>query len=503
MAPLTPDKGAELVAAVLAQQARVASDPFRFASYASDPAAFARDVLGVKLWSKQLAVLNAARDHGRVAVRSGHGVGKTYAVACLALWWLYARQGLVVTTAPTWEHVEGVLWREINAIAAAAPVPLPGEPFQTERRITGTWYAIGLSTNNVAAFSGRHHPRLLVIVDEANGVSEDVHLAVSTLAVAEGNCIVMIGNPVHTSGTFYEAFKHPEHWRTFKISCLEHPNVIAGKPLIPGAVETFWIEERKRLWGENHPFWASRVLGDFPRFSSRGIVPLAWIERATNEERRLAALAEAVAQREPAVGGLDVARYGENACVLTVRRGDAVESVESWTHTTLMETAGLAARAITERGLKALVVDASGIGAGVYDRLVEQGLPVFGYNGGHRAFTPSSYTNRRTEMWWHIRQRLEKERLWLLPEERLTADLVTPEYEVNSSGRIRLESKEELLERGVKSPDFADSLVLCFALDADPDAALEPELREGRDPVKFEPIDPLQEPVFDQLPAGF
>jgi hypothetical protein len=59
------------------------------------------------------------------------------------------------------------------------------------------------------------------------------------------------------------------------------------------------------------------------------------------------------------------------------------------------------------------------------------------------------------------------------------------------------------MEAGHKSPDFADSLVLCFALDQDPDAVLEPPWQEGRDPVKFLPLDVLNEPAFEQLPYGF
>src|SRR5258708_27087697 len=149
---------------------------------------FCKEVLGVNLWSKQLEVLKATIHHRRIAVRSGHGVGKTFVVACLVLWWLFARQGLVVTTAPTWEHVEGVLWREILMLWGHARVPLPAKDNQTELKIDKTWYAIGLSTNIPSAFQGRHHPRLLVVMDEAPGVNEQVHLEISTLAVGEENC---------------------------------------------------------------------------------------------------------------------------------------------------------------------------------------------------------------------------------------------------------------------------------------------------------------------------
>src|SRR5690348_10379825 len=125
---LTPDQLQQALS--LAEQ--VAKDPKRFSPWAKNPVGFCKEVLGVSLWSKQEEVLTATRDHRRIAVRSGHSVGKTFAVACLVLWWLYAVQGLVVTTAPTWDHVEGVMWREINTISQNSLLPLPGEPFQTE-----------------------------------------------------------------------------------------------------------------------------------------------------------------------------------------------------------------------------------------------------------------------------------------------------------------------------------------------------------------------------------
>lgn len=489
---------------IIAKAEEIGNDPYRFKIYADKPVEFCAEILGVTLWEKQQEILQTIATNRRIAVKSGHGTGKTFVSACAALWWLYAREGLVVSTAPTWDHVSSVLWREINEIAAHAPVKLPGEQFQTERRVTNSWYAVGLSTNTPSAFQGRHHARLLVIVDEAPGVAEQVHLEISTLATGEQNCIYMVGNPTETSGTFYEAFKHPDVWRCLKVSCLDHPNVVGGKEVILGAVTTSWVEDKRREWGENHPFWYSRVLGDFPKISNKGVIPLGWLERAQDETKRQLAIKEAEAARVPRVGGLDVARYGDNQCVLTIRRGDAIESQEAWNQLSLMETVGRAMIAIKEYDLKALVIDAAGVGAGVYDRLLELRAPVYGYNGGHRAFTPGSFSNRRSEMWWSLRTRLERERIWLPPKcEHLIGDLVKPQYDIISSGRIKIETKEDLLNRGVKSPDWADSLILCFAMDENPEAELEKKPAWEQDAVKYEQIVGDGMDQFSQFPENF
>lgn len=495
---LTP----EMAQAILAKAKEVENDPYRFKSLEGKPKQFVEQVLGVQLWSKQLEILESATKHRRLSVRSGHSVGKSFSVACLVLYWLYAMQGVVVTTAPTWDHVKDVLWKEVEKLWTKAIVKLPGDFLETELKISRTWNAYGLSTNKPSAFQGRHDGRFLFIIDEAAGVPEQVHLEIGNCATGKENHIVLIGNPTSTSGTFYESHNKRGVWKRLHISCLEHPNIVHGREIIPGAVTVEWVEEKRLEWGENHPFWYSRVLGEFPKISNKGVIPLGWVEAAQNEAKRLEVLEDAKSKRIPRVGGLDVARYGENNTVLFVRRGDAIEHAESWSGKSLMETVALAMKAIKDWELKTLVVDASGIGAGVVDRMLELRAPVFAYNGGHRAFTPDSFSNRRSELWWGLRTRFEKQRIWLPPGlDKLVGDLIAPEYGLMPSGRIQVESKEKLLDRGVKSPDWADALVQCYAMDEDP-LAVEPEpLPHHADQMPFELIQPPDQ-AYSQLEGG-
>ena len=498
----------EALQRVLSAAEQVASDPLRFVEFGDAPVEFCEGPMNVgTLWDGQKTVLRALREHRRVSVRSGHGVGKTFVSALAAIWWLYARRGLVVTTAPTKEHVEDVLWREVAERFRQTPVKFPGEQTLTEHKVDNTWYAVGITAKNAGAFQGRHHPRLLVIVDEAAEVSEDIHLAISTLATGAENTILMIGNPTLNVGTFADSFKAPDIWHPIRLSCLDHPNVVSGQELIPGAVTREWLAERRRVWGEHHPFWGPRVLGEFPHISVKGVIPLSWLDRARNDEAHQKALQEAELARVPRVAGLDVARYGDNACVLTIRRGDAVERIDTWAHVNLMETAGRAIRAIRDDEIKTLVVDAAGLGAGVVDRLLELHQPVLAYNGGHRAFTPSTFGNRRSELWWHLRRRFEEQRLWFprnVPP-FLLRDLLAPEYAIASTGRLRVETKEQLLERGFPSPDFADSLVMCFATEENPELIELPKPGPDQDPWRGQLVENTEYETgpFANLPEGF
>ena len=92
----------------------------QFRQYRSDPVGFASDILGLSLWARQQEGVEAIQQHDRVVERSGHGIGKTLQVSCIALWATYALRWLVLSTAPTFRQVESVLWREIAKLHRGA-----------------------------------------------------------------------------------------------------------------------------------------------------------------------------------------------------------------------------------------------------------------------------------------------------------------------------------------------------------------------------------------------
>jgi hypothetical protein len=117
-----------------------------------------------------------------------------------------------------------------------------------------------------------------------------------------------------------------------------------------------WIEERQVDLGPSIRS-GSRVLGEFPLFTDRGVIPLVWAERAQSQEvRRLEEIRRAKEgdlKREKPIIALDVARYGQCKCVMGFRWGDAVESIDVWDHTSTMETTGKVAASSGERSVQA------------------------------------------------------------------------------------------------------------------------------------------------------
>src|SRR5262250_1015101 len=81
------------------------------ALFAHDPAYFAARVCGDDLWPMQQSILRAVGSRSRTAVKACHASGKTMTGALAVLWWLARYEdGIVVTTAPTWEQVRDLMW---------------------------------------------------------------------------------------------------------------------------------------------------------------------------------------------------------------------------------------------------------------------------------------------------------------------------------------------------------------------------------------------------------
>ena len=435
------------------------------ARYQRDPVGFCRQVLGFGPWSKQAEVLEAVRDHPRVAVRSANGVGKTSIAARAVLWWLAAhRRSIVVTTSATWTQVREQLWRELAVAFHASGGFIDGVLTDTRLELAPDWFAIGVSTDTPERFAGYHSDSLLVVLDEASGVSEAVWEAAETLITSPGSHLLAIGNPTRLGGSFHRAFTRDRAlYHRIGISALESPPVTGEKVSAQAAarlVGPAWIESRRRAWGEGSPLWQVRVLGEFPSAADDTIVSIAAVE---------AAQARRVTPGDTTVIGVDVARFGSDETVIAVRRGGRIRIAKSYTGRDLMRTVGeilSIARATAAEAEKLpsellIVVDDAGLGGGVTDRLRElDEFPVVAFNAAERAWDPDAYPNRRSEQWFVFADALE--RLDLGDDEQLAADLVAPRYSLDSRARRVVEAKAETKRRLGRSPDRADAVLLTF-----------------------------------------
>ncbi|MGZ4380586.1 MAG: hypothetical protein ACXVZ3_04080 [Gaiellaceae bacterium] len=270
--------------------------------------------------------------------------------------------------------------------------------------------------------------------------------------------LLAISNPLRTSGSFYDAFtRNRDEWKLLRISAYDTPNLTGekvSKQASKRLVSRRWVERQAKR-GEGSNEYRIRVLGEFPSESEDSVVSLGDLQ---------AAHAQNLEPGFPLVIGCDIARFGSDQNVLSVRRGNVIRVARSYGGRDLMQTTGAItelARALTEEHGRrpVIVVDDVGLGGGVTDRLRELGeFRVIDHNGGRKA-SSRDYPNRRSELWFQFAELLPV--LDLDPaDEELGADLLAPTYSLASDAKRVVEQKQLTKRRLRRSPDRADSVML-------------------------------------------
>ncbi len=246
--------------------------------YKPDPIGFAVDVLDVKpehVWDKMIEVSESVRDHQRTCVFAGHGVSKTYNLARIALWFLYTHiPSTIITTAPIFDQVEKLLWKEIHTAHSQAKIPLGGKMTKTQLDVDPEqkWFAYGFSTKadtvtgEATRMQGYHNKHVLIIFDEAAGIPAAIWKASDHL-LTDPNCkIVAVGNPTSASGSFSECEEDPT-WHFVRISVKDTPNFKTGEQIIPEVSGRAYEEMIRRKYGEESTEYGVRVDGRKPEYT--------------------------------------------------------------------------------------------------------------------------------------------------------------------------------------------------------------------------------------------
>jgi hypothetical protein len=442
--------------------------------YLEDPAAWVRERAGEHVWSAQVEIAESVRDNRYTAVRSAHSTGKSHIASRLMAWWIdshHRDEVFVVTTAPSVNQVKAILWRYVKQ--AKRKASLDGHITEgdiPEWKIGDQLIAYGRKPQDLTdaeqaatAFQGIHARYVLVILDEAGGIPVWLWNAVDTLVTSPGNRVLAIGNPDDPSSQFEKICRPGSAWNKIKVDAYSTP-AFTGEPCPPEVLEQLvspeWVEERRVSWGETSPLFISKVEAEFPEVSEETLIYPRWIRAAQDQDLSSFAIGE------PGTFGLDVARDGaaETACY---RNRSGMLRQEWIAHKEdTMATAGRAARVLNETyGAAPMHIDTIGVGGGTFDRLREQGFPVIPFVASERPTTPDArrrFVNRRAEQWWAFREGMEQGLYDLPPDgedDAMISQLMSIRYTIRSDGRILIESKEDMLKRGLPSPDRADAVM--------------------------------------------
>ncbi len=426
----------------------------------NDPLAFCREVINFKPTAQQAQIIDALKYPGAwVTVKSGHGVGKTSTLACLALWFISCFDDCKVpVTHPAREQLKSTMWPELRKWHSRMENPfrdaieINSEKCFIRARPDRFVQARTSRPDNPDALQGFHAEHLLFLIDEASGVATKIfEVAFGALTTADAR-FLLAGNPTHTSGFFWQTFnKYRDSWVRFTLSCLDSENV-----------KQEYIRKMRGQYGAESNEYRVRVLGQFPAASSMQFIASDLVASAM--ERYTAVSADpALYAYAPRLLGVDVARFGDDSSVVYLRQGISARRVyrvkDCDTHTLACRVATL----YVEHDCSEIYVDLGGVGAGVYDYLASHGYPVQGIEFGSRS-QESSYYNRRAELWGRLREWLRSGGA-VEESEELASDLTVPFYEYDVRDRIKLERKESIKKRGYASPDNADALALTFAGD--------------------------------------
>lgn len=424
----------------------------KLVSYRNKPVQFVENIIGATPDPWQREALEAVAAGKSVAIRSGHGTGKSALLSWIILWFLVTRPYPVIPcTAPTQHQLSDILWAEVRRWLNHSKIKDIVTWTATRIGLVGNeevWFAVARSCAAPENLAGFHSEHLLYIVDEASGIEDEIMSVVDGALTTENAIVVMAGNPTKRSGYFFDAFHASRDlWHRIHISSEDSPRV--GKA---------YAERMAAQYGRDSDIYRVRVKGDFPLSEADGFIGIDAVESAV-------ARYETASDSIPAVMGVDVARYGDDDTVFVIRKGNKVSLIERHHGLSIPQTAAKAIELAKDQSVERIAVDDSGVGGGVTDLLLESDelreidCGVIPVNNGSSSPDPH-YANLGSYLWGNLKNLLSE--IAIPDDEELIGELTTRRYSLTPQGRIRLERKEEMKRRRLPSPDSADALALAF-----------------------------------------
>lgn len=236
----------------------------KYAKYVDDPVGFSRDVLGVELVPlQQKALTSLLEPPYRTLCPSANEVGKSIDGACAILWWHCTRiPSVIITTAPKFDQVKDILWKEVRSLARRAQLPLAFLPKTCRIERSSEDFAVGLTAKDATSFQGHHGPSILFVIDEGTGVAAEFFEAIESMFSPPGHAVLCLFNPtaigsrVHAEmmGADKLTAEPGKAWHIVRMSAIEHPNINAElrseKPPVPHAIRLDKFDRLFRKWSQ-------------------------------------------------------------------------------------------------------------------------------------------------------------------------------------------------------------------------------------------------------------
>jgi len=396
---------------------------------------------------------------------SGHGIGKSALSAMITLWIMSTRpHSKGVVTANTSDQLKTKTWGEL---AKWKKMCITGHWFDYNnsrgnmnmyhKSYPQTWRvdAQTCKEENSESFAGLHcaNSTPWYLFDEGSAVPDKIY------EVAEGGKTdgepmhFVFGNPTRNTGRFHQIFNGDigKRWNTGRID--SRTAKMTNKVLIQQ-----WIDD----YGINSDFIRVRVLGRFPKSGDMQFMPSDIVHLAQTRAT------PTYFPDDPLISGVDCARGGADWNYIVFRRGfdarsDMTYRIPGEASRDSMRFVSKLTDIFNRHQPDAIFIDSGAMGGPIGDRMIQLGFPAYNVGFGESALDQRTYKLRNAEMWGKMLN-------WMMAggaiknDPELEAQLTNREYWRNAKEQIILEPKEDLKERGIKSPDWGDALGLTFAM---------------------------------------
>lgn len=499
----------------------VSESPDRFTKYQMDPVGFGEQVLGETYTDDVKAMMESVRDYEITVAMSCNGPGKTFGAKSVAIWFYFCFPGSKVYTAaaPPEDNLRDILWGEIGEAVRKNPALFDGHKITTlDIRQTPAHFLKGVaipqsgdSKVREAKFAGKHAPYLLFVFDEGDAIPDEVYAGRESCTSGGLFRTLIMLNPRQPKGAVHRMVRDGQA-NVVHLSAFNHPNVITGENVIPGAVDRNTtgrrISQMCRLMQPDEPdsgdtfilppflegfepidqkskplppLMAGRyqvlesafchmVLGRYPSQGADQLISTDWILRA---RERWDQWVRTYGERGPAgadgIAGLDVGELGNDPSVICIRYGGFVSRFKDWHGVDTVYTGDKTIESVRDANVKCTMCDGNGVGAGVAPHMMRKGYPARGVKTQEtpddRDAEPEigQFFILRDQLAWQLREWLRTEPGAMLPpDEELIEELSVPTYRVDGKW-VKLMKADVFKDLLNRSPNKFSALCLTFA----------------------------------------
>ena len=409
----------------------------------------------------------------KISVTAMHGPGKTHWIAKLMHYWQYTREGRIVCTATKERQILTRLWPEFRTIGKKA---IDGYS-QTYDANSGMikwnndddYFAVAETAKEPENLAGYHHDYLMFLVDEASGINEQLFPVIEG-AISTGKVVVlvMIGNPTKTEGTFYLSHKNvkiAKEYFSYQITLDKTPRISKQ-----------WLESMENKYGKDSAIYKIRCLGEFAEGDDYQLISLGWVYDSIMDSRILPDGSRPVNKISA-----DIADGGSNETVIVastkyntfvhLRRFSRHHfDMKTATKDAAKECIKMMRRMGWKKSNTQFVIDGVGVGAGTCADLIDAGYSVVKFKAGKASGNPKRWANQRAQSFCTFADMLRDGEIKIDPKfcesdedwDDFYGQCASIRRKEGEDKVERLESKKDMMKRGLKSPDIADAVSMPF-----------------------------------------